>query len=82
MLPQGRLAGEHVLSTNLIGMWSFGLVAICFYVIGMNFDWTETIVAQVRSIKSNWFPHSHIPASFTPYRSARLYREGFVLIFG
>ena len=50
MLPQGRLAGEHVHSTNLIGMWSFRLVAICFYVIGLYFIRTETIMAQVRSI--------------------------------
>ena len=50
MLPQGRLAGEHVQSTNLIGMWSFRLVAICFYVIGLYFESTETIMAQVRSI--------------------------------
>ena len=57
MLPQGRLAGEHVLSTNHFGMWSNWLVAICFYVIGIYFDRTETIMAQVRSIKSNWFPH-------------------------
>ena len=34
MLPQGCLAGEHVHSTNLFGMWPNGLVAICFYVIG------------------------------------------------
>ena len=49
MLPQGRLAGEHVHSTNLIGMWSFRLVAICFYVIGLYFEMTETMLAQVRS---------------------------------
>ena len=50
MLPQGRLAGEHVHSTNLFGIRPNGLVAICFYVIGLYFDSTETIVAQVRSI--------------------------------
>ena len=56
MLPQGRLAGEHVLSTNHFGMWSNWLVAICFYVIDMNFDWTETIVAQADH-EIYWFPH-------------------------
>ena len=39
MLPQGRLAGEHVQSTNLFGMWSSRLVAICFcYRLRMCFD--------------------------------------------
>ena len=39
-----------VLCTNLFGMWSNGLVDICFYVIGLYVELTETIVAQVRSI--------------------------------
>ena len=43
MLPQGRLAGEHARS-------------FCFYVIGLDFALTETIVAQVRSINAYWFP--------------------------
>ena len=47
MLPQGRLAGEHVLSTSLSGMWSDGLVAICFcYRLRLCID--RNHVAQVR----------------------------------
>ena len=50
MLPQGRLAGEHVHSTNLFGIRPNGLVAICFYVIGCKCVLTETIVAQDRNL--------------------------------
>ena len=45
MLPQGRLAGEHVLSTSLSGARADGLVAICFYVIGLMCGMTA-IMAQ------------------------------------
>ena len=47
MLPQGRLAGEHVHSTSLSDVWSDGLVAICFYYRRI-YVLTETIVAQDR----------------------------------
>ena len=47
MLPQGRLAGEHVHSTSLSGMWSGRLVAICFC-YRLRLCMTETIMAQDR----------------------------------
>ena len=47
MLPQGRLAGEHVHSTSLSGMWSGRLVAICFC-YRLRLCMTETMLAQVR----------------------------------
>ena len=47
MLPQSRVAREHVLSTSLSGARADRLVAICFYVIERMFVLTA-IVAQVR----------------------------------
>ena len=47
MLPQGRLAGEHVHSTSLSGMWSGRLVAICFC-YRLRLCMTETTLAQDR----------------------------------
>ena len=49
MLPQGRLAGEHVLCTNHFGTPDL-VGSHLFLVIGLECAMTETIMAQVRSI--------------------------------
>ena len=56
MLPQGRLAGEHVRCTNHFGTPEV-VGSHLFLVIGLEFETTETIMAQVRSINAYWFPH-------------------------